>query len=275
MTVLHCSALNYLCTMHRYFVELGYKGTNYCGWQVQPNGIAVQQKLNDALSVLCKENIETTGCGRTDTGVHALQFFAHFDTSHHIVDREEFIYHLNALLPWDISIYTLIEVDEKCHARFDAIRRTYNYSVSLKKDPFSIDTSWYWRQKADMDKMNAAAALLLQHADFTCFAKKGGQQATNNCRIYSAQWSIKGDKIVFEISADRFLRGMVRAIVGTLIQLGTGKRTTEEFKAILQEGSRSDAGEAVPAHGLFLAEVLYPYIPPVQRTLFQYGYAGS
>ena len=252
--------------MHRYFLELAYKGSNYCGWQLQLNAITVQQKLNEALSIVSNQLVESTGCGRTDTGVHALQFFAHFDLKIAITDLEKFIYKLNSLLPVDIAIYNIYSVAPAAHARFDATSRSYRYFISSRKDPFLNETSWFWRSTPDIEKMNNVAALLLNHNDFTCFSKAHGQQATNLCTITNAQWIVNNARLLeFTVTANRFLRGMVRAMVGTMMQVGQQKLSLKEFENILQNGKRSDAGESVPPQGLFLSSIKYPYINSIER----------
>lgn len=254
--------------MFRYFLELAYKGSNYCGWQVQQNAVTVQQKLNEALSTVCNHAVETTGCGRTDTGVHASQFFAHFDIDKEITDSDKFIYQLNSLLPFDIAIYDIYKVGNEAHARFDATSRSYRYFICSRKDPFLNNISWFWRAEPDIEKMNLAAGMLLNHKDYACFSKAHGQQATNLCTISNAKWIIIEDHLLeFNVSANRFLRGMVRAMVGTMMMLGHDKITLKDFENILQHGKRSDAGESVPAHGLFLSAVTYPFIQQKERHI--------
>ena len=247
--------------MFRYFLELGYKGTNYCGWQMQNNAVTVQQKLNEALAVVFNQTIETTGCGRTDTGVHASEFFMHFEVETEIRDSGKLIYQLNSLLPFDIAIYNIYNVAENAHARFDAISRSYRYFLSTRKDPFLNETAWYWRSDLNIELMNSAAAFMLNNKDFTCFSKAGGQQSTNLCNLMYAEWKVHSNHLIeFTVTSNRFLRGMVRAMVGTMMLVGQEKLTLQEFTIILQNGSRSDAGESVPPQGLFLTEVQYPYI---------------
>ncbi|MEP7263944.1 MAG: tRNA pseudouridine(38-40) synthase TruA [Bacteroidota bacterium] len=254
--------------MPRYFLELAYKGTAYCGWQIQQNAITVQQKLDESLSVLLRHPAETLGCGRTDTSVHASQFFAHFDTENSITDAEKFCYQLNSLLPFDISIYNLIPVADDAHARFDATSRSYRYFISTIKNPFLKDAAWYWRTTPDLALMNKAAAELLSFTDFSSFAKAGGQQLTNNCIITEAQWINNDGLLEFRITANRFLRGMVRSIVGTLLDAGQQKISIDEFREIIENKNRSDAGESVSPHGLYLSKINYPYINSVERKIF-------
>lgn len=254
--------------MSRYFLELAYKGTAYCGWQIQQNAITVQQKLDESLAVLLKHPVETLGCGRTDTGVHASQFFAHFDTENEIADAEKFCYQLNSLLPFDISIYNLIKVADDAHARFDATSRSYRYFISTSKNPFLKDAAWFWRTSPDLELMNEAAKELLSFTDFSSFAKSGGQQFTNNCTITEAKWIDNDGLLEFRITANRFLRGMVRAVVGTLLEVGQKKIGIEEFRNIIENKNRSDAGESVSPHGLYLSKIIYPYINSVERKIF-------
>lgn len=246
--------------MPRYFLQLSFHGGKFHGWQVQDNAHSVQAEVNNALKTLLGKTIETTGCGRTDTGVHALQFFLHFDAD--VVENEtDFVYHLNCLLPFEIAIQRIISVGENCHARFDATSRTYRYFIHRRKDPFLNDVSHYFPFQVDMEKMNEAAAILKEHHDFSCFSKSRTQVKTNICKISAAGWTMKEDQLVFEITADRFLRNMVRAIVGTLLEVGEGHTSISEFSEIIENKQRSGAGVSVPGQGLFLTRVTYPYIP--------------
>jgi tRNA pseudouridine38-40 synthase len=246
--------------MARYFIELAYKGTNYHGWQIQNNATSVQAHLNNALSVLTRSNIETVGCGRTDTGVHASQFFAHFDSPEPLEPNLEIVYKLNAILPFDISILSVNMVHDDAHARFDATARSYSYYIATKKEIFQKDYTLFFPSDLNLEKMNLMAALLLNHQDYGCFSKSGGQQFTNLCTITQAQFVEAGNYVRFKITANRFLRGMVRAIVGTMIEIGKGKITEQEFKELLLSGDRKLAGPSVPAEGLFLEEIKYPYL---------------
>ena len=243
----------------RYFIQLSYKGTNYCGWQIQPNGITIQEVITKALSTILNEKIDLTGAGRTDTGVHALYYIAHFDsenTSLHIDNT--LIYKLNSFLPKDISIQQIFSVKSDANARFDAISRTYLYYIHQQKDPFLEETSWYFPHKLNIDLMNQASDILLLYTDFTSFSKLHTDVKTNNCKIFKSQWTIDNYKLQFEIKADRFLRNMVRAVVGTLIDVGKEKITLDDFIEIIESKNRSNAGISVPAHGLFLASIEYP-----------------
>ena len=213
----------------RYFIELAYKGTNYHGWQYQPNAASVQETLNKALSMLLKTDIDIVGAGRTDTGVHAKQMFAHFDYDSEI-DSQHLVQKLNSFLPKDIVIFNIIKVTDEAHARFDATKRTYEYHINITKDAFTNDDSWLYQNALDLDKMNQACQLLFKYNDFECFSKTNTDVHTFNCVIFEADWKQIGNKIVFTISADRFLRNMVRAIVGTMINIGTGKINEADFR---------------------------------------------
>jgi tRNA pseudouridine38-40 synthase len=245
----------------RYFIKLSYAGTAYHGWQVQENTAqTVQQVLNDALSMLLREKVETTGCGRTDTGVHAREFYAHFDSEKADLHKNEehWLYKLNSVLPQDIAVQRLIGVSEDAHARFSAVSRTYEYIISTKKDPFLQQWAWQHWKSMDTGEMNKAAEALFDYLDFSAFSKSNTQVKTNNCKISHARWETRGDLMVFTITADRFLRNMVRAIVGTLTDTGQGKLTIEQFRNIIEGKNRSDAGASVPACGLYLTRVEYP-----------------
>lgn len=243
----------------RYFIQLSYLGTNYCGWQYQPNSTSIQEVLCKAFKTILQEKIEITGAGRTDTGVHASYYIAHFDSIQNDLHNDpKLLYKINGILPIDIAVQKLFPVNSEAHARFDALKRTYNYYIHQQKDPFLIDTSWYFPYKLDTDLMNHACEMLTQFTDFTSFSKLHTDVKTNNCKIYQAKWMIDDYKLQFTITADRFLRNMVRAIVGTLIELGKGKINLEEFVLIIESKNRSEAGMSVPAQGLFLAGIEYP-----------------
>lgn len=247
----------------RYFIELAFKGTEYHGWQVQKNAIGVQKLVDEALSKVFREEIHTIGCGRTDTGVHAKQLFAHFDIVNAALEirNEQFLKRINALLPFDIVIKELFEVKSGAHARFDAISRSYDYYIHFEKDPFLRDYSWQIRDVPDLEKMNRAASIMMEYHDFSCFSKSNTQVRTNICEIKFAEWAWLDEKrLVFHITANRFLRNMVRAIVGTLIEIGQGKQEIDFIREVLASKSRSMAGVSVPACGLFLSEVIYPDI---------------
>jgi tRNA pseudouridine38-40 synthase len=262
----------------RYFIELAYDGTAYHGWQVQQNAHSVQEALNKALAIILRQPVETTGCGRTDTGVHAKEFFAHFDLEDDgslPIDHSETetdghglltmayglkVRGLNSILPADISIKNIIPVHEGAHARFDATLRSYQYHIHFNKDPFLRGYSWQLRDVPDMELMNQAAAMIMDYIDFSCFSKSNTQVKTNNCKISRAEWVKTEQGMVFHISADRFLRNMVRAIVGTLMMVGKGEIPPEAVRGIIESKNRSNAGMSVPACGLYLTEVKYPYL---------------
>lgn len=254
--------------MHRYFLRLSYKGTNYSGWQIQENAISVQEKLNQALSLILDEDIQSVGCGRTDTGVHAKQFYVHFDCSRIPSDTDKIIYQLNAVLPYDICIAELIPVDAKAHARFDATSRTYEYFIAGHKNPFFKEFAMLGFMNPDPELMNKACTHLFKYNDFSSFSKSNTQVKTNICTITKAQWVVKDDLLIFTISADRFLRGMVRAIVGTMVDIGTRKMDSDEMATIIESKNRKEAGSSVPACGLFLSKVEYPYLPKISSPTF-------
>jgi tRNA pseudouridine38-40 synthase len=241
----------------RYFIELSYNGKAYHGWQNQPNVISVQEIVEDALSKLLQTKIDVVGAGRTDTGVHAEQLFAHFDFDESI-DSEKLIFKLNSFLPKDISVQHIFVVKADAHARFDALSRTYNYKISLKKDVFNSDGSYYLKHQLDIDKMNEAAKVLFDYRNFKCFSRSNTDVKTYHCTIMMAEWRSQNNQLIFTIKADRFLRNMVRAIVGTILDVGLGKTTIEEFHGIIKSEDRTKAGASVPAHGLYLSIIEYP-----------------
>jgi tRNA pseudouridine38-40 synthase len=241
----------------RYFLELSYNGKAYHGWQNQPNAITVQEVLENALSTLLRTTIEIVGAGRTDTGVHALQMFAHFDCSSKL-DIAQLKYNLNSFLPKDIAIQNIFEVKKDAHARFDAISRTYLYRICTEKDAFNFDKVYYINNDLHIDKMNEASKILFEYNNFECFSKTNTDVKTFNCKIIKAEWVKKNNELHFTIEADRFLRNMVRAIVGTLIRVGTGKLEIKDMHTIIKSKNRSEAGYSVPAHGLYLSKIEYP-----------------
>ena len=241
----------------RYFIRFSYFGKAYHGWQNQPNAITVQEVLEKALTTLLRQKIEVVGAGRTDTGVHAKEMFAHFD-SDPIADLNELTYRLNAFLPEDIATQEIIRVKADAHARFDAVERTYEYWVVQQKSPFHSDFAHCVTYPLDLYAMNKAASYLLEHTDFQCFSKSNTDVKTYLCDIRHAGWEKKEDKMVFTITADRFLRNMVRAIVGTLLDVGMGKMTPGEINTVITGKDRGGAGVSVPAKGLYLTKVLYP-----------------
>lgn len=241
--------------MKRYLLELSYKGTNYQGWQIQPNGDTVQSVLNQALSVILRKNIETTGCGRTDTGVHALQFFAHFDGPDELPPR--MLSSLNGILPHDIAVFGVRQVESDFNARFQAVSRTYEYRIIFEKNPFLHHLAVLRFQPLDLTAMNEACELLVGEKDFSCFSKVHTDVRNYICNVVSARWFYREDVLIFEITANRFLRNMVRAVVGTMLEVGEGKINLEKFSDILVSKDRKQAGTSVPAHGLFLVSVAY------------------
>ena len=244
--------------MPRYFIYLSYDGCNYHGWQVQPNAPTVQEKLESALTLLMRNPVAVTGAGRTDTGVNASTMVAHADFSEEI-DCKQIVYRLNKILPPDIAIHYIKRVKDSAHARLDATSRRYRYYVSTAKNPFNRRYSCRLTGEIDFDAMNEAAAVLPEYTDFTSFSKLHTDTKTNNCKIAYARWSrLSADEWVFEIEADRFLRNMVRAIVGTLLMIGRGKIAKEQIREIIEKKQRSEAGDSAPAQALFLEEVKYP-----------------
>jgi tRNA pseudouridine38-40 synthase len=242
--------------MSRYFITFSYDGTAYHGWQIQPHSISVQEQLQKALSTLLRQSIEIVGAGRTDTGVHARKMVAHFDFGE--LDCSQLVYKLNKMLPKDIAVYKVEQVSEDMHARFSAKSRTYHYFLHLSKDPFLRVYSWQMYGDLDFDLMNKAALVLMEYRDFTSFSKVNTDTKTNDCTITEAHWDRVGDnQWRFTISANRFLRNMVRAIVGTLVEVGRGKLTIEQLRQVIEAKDRCRAGDSVPGNALFLVEVLY------------------
>lgn len=256
--------------MQRYFIELSYDGTAYHGWQIQPNASTVQECLDKALSIYFRQPVASLGCGRTDSGVHATQFYAHFDLEipnaetpeekTKVPDPLRSVTGINSLLPYQIAIKRVFAVDNDAHARFGATERAYHYQIHFHKDPFKLNRSWLYKGELDMDAMNEAAKLLLDYTDFSCFSKSNTQTFTNNCKVMEAFFEIKDEGLQFTIRADRFLRNMVRAIVGTLIRIGKKELNLIDFKQIIESKNRSNAGQSVPACGLYLVNVIYPFV---------------
>lgn len=242
----------------RYFMTLSYRGTNYHGWQFQSNALTVQEEVEKALSALLRIPTAVVGAGRTDTGVHALKYVAHFDTEQSIDELESFLYHLNLLLPRDIAAKAINPVRSDAHARFDAIEREYSYFISREKDPFGRETSWQYYVALDVEAMNEAADWLLQFDDFTSFAKLNSGNKTNICSVTHASWIEKDNRMIFKIKANRFLRNMVRAITGTLVDVGRGKISPDDFRDIIAARDLSLSGSSAPAQGLFLSDIRYP-----------------
>ncbi len=241
----------------RYFIELSYNGTSYHGWQKQPNAITIQEVLESSLSTLLSSKTEVFGAGRTDAGVHAKQIIAHFNHEASL-DADRLVYKLNAILPAEIAVKKISRVHENAHARFDAISRSYEYIVTLSKDPFKIKRAYYIKKDLDINLMNKGAKLLLNYTNFKCFSKSKTDVKTYNCTITEAKWERKEDVLIFSISANRFLRNMVRAIVGTLIEIGENKLSIDDLIRIIKSEDRGEAGYSVPAHGLYLTKVQYP-----------------
>jgi tRNA pseudouridine38-40 synthase len=250
--------------MNRYFIKLAFDGTNYHGWQIQRNARTIQQVLTDAISMMLRSKISLTGCGRTDTGVHATEFYAHFEWNEDLTlsDREKLTFKLNSYLDEDLVIYSIFPVGTRVHARFSATARTYKYYISRLKNPFTTRYRYYMYNPPDAGIMNQGAEFLLSVNDFSSFSKTSADTKTNICRVSHARWEEAGNELIFTITADRFLRNMVRAIVGTLLDHGSGKISFNEFRQIIAGKNRSDAGESVPAAGLFLVAVEYPILTP-------------
>jgi tRNA pseudouridine38-40 synthase len=242
----------------RYFIECAYRGTNYSGWQIQDNSLTVQAEIEEALSTLLKHKIDITGSSRTDTGVHAVQQMAHFDMANEISDCDNLVYRMNKLLPFDISIQKIFNVADNYHSRFEAISRKYEYRISRKKNPFRRGLTYEFNGNINIELMNEASKILFKHINYQCFSKIHTNVLTFNCTILEAQWEEKQeDLLVFSIKANRFLRGMVRTIVGTLLEVGLGKISLTAFEEIILSKDRKKAGRSVPAEGLFLMEVNY------------------
>ena len=242
----------------RYFIELSYLGKNYHGWQRQPNAKSIQEVIENSLSLLLNATISVVGCGRTDSGVHASQFFLHFDTKS-VLNEEQLKFKLNAFLPIDIAIYQIFLVDKEVHARFTASYRSYEYRISLEKNPFLAEMSWQLNfAQLDLNKMNKASRILLEYENFKCFSRSKTDVKTYNCDVTNAVWKKENDLLIFYITANRFLRNMVRAIVGTLIEVGKNNLSLDEFREIIKGQDRNKAGASVKAKGLFLTEVGYP-----------------
>jgi tRNA pseudouridine38-40 synthase len=247
----------------RYFIELSYKGTPFCGWQLQPNVPTVQGELEKALGLLLREPVRLTGAGRTDTGVHALYYVAHFDTVRENLHSDtSFISKINGIIPREISVRRIVAVLSDAHARFDAVSRTYYYRIATRKNPFTSDLAYHYYRPLDVAKMNEAAAILTEYNDFTSFSKLHGNAATNLCDVLYAQWADdeNSGELRFVITANRFLRNMVRAIVGTMMDIGLGKYPPAHIREIILERDRAAAGSSVPPQGLYLAKIYYHHL---------------
>ncbi|MFD1614368.1 tRNA pseudouridine(38-40) synthase TruA [Gelatiniphilus marinus] len=241
----------------RYFIEFSYNGSAYHGWQIQPKALTVQEVLESALSTLLRIPISVMGAGRTDTGVHASQMFAHFDFNKDL-DVDNVIFKLNSFLPKDIAVHNIFKVKADAHARFNALSRTYLYRISTKKNVFTFNQTFYVRQILDVEKMNEASKILCNYKDFQCFSKSNTDVKTYYCKIMKAEWVLVNSELQFTVQADRFLRNMVRAIVGTMVNIGLGKTTVEDLQQIIASKNRSEAGFSVPAQGLYLTKIEYP-----------------
>jgi tRNA pseudouridine38-40 synthase len=241
----------------RYFAEIAYSGTSYHGWQEQKNALGLQQVISEAMTILLKTGIKITGSGRTDTGVHALRQVAHFDVENP-VDAENLRFRLNRFLPDDISILRIFPVHEKAHARYSAIARTYEYWITYEKNPFMIRRAWYIRNPLDIDLLNRAAGIMLEFNDFESFSRVKTDVNHFRCQLHSAGWKAEGDILKFNIESDRFLRGMVRTVVGTMVEMARGKISFKELRNIIDKKDRRLAGPAAPAHGLYLIKIDYP-----------------
>lgn len=245
----------------RYFIKISYKGTDYHGWQSQANAAnTVQEICAKGMEKIFRHPVKLTGCGRTDTGVHAEVFFAHFDSENETLapDKEKWLYKLNSVIPFSVAFHDIIAVKPTANARFGATARTYRYIITQEKNPFLIGFAWHFPHALDIKKMNEAARKLKQYKEFSSFKKTHTQNKTDHCTIKHAEWKKEGDKLVFTITADRFLRNMVRAIVGTMINVGNGRCTVEEFCRIIENKNRKHAGASVPACGLYLSKIEYP-----------------
>lgn len=244
--------------MTRYFLELSYDGSEYSGWQIQPNGVTIQETIEKSISKLLHCDTKVVGCGRTDTGVHASQYFAHFNTEmREKVEDPDFLYHLNCTIPRDIAIKNIREVSSDVHARFSATERQYKYYISTVKSSFNYRHAYQFFVPLNVEQMNKAAELLIKTNDFTSFAKLHSDNSTNICRVNHAAWHYEGDMLIFTISANRFLRNMVRSITGTLINVGKGKLTIDEFQQIIDYRDNTKASSSAPANGLFLTKITY------------------
>lgn len=247
----------------RYFLEVSYKGTNYSGFQIQKNANTIQAEIEKALGIILKKKISLTGSSRTDTGVHAIQNYFHFDIDIPLVSLNQngddtLLYNLNSILPWDIAAQKIILVKENSNCRFDALKREYKYFIYQRKNPFLMDRSYYYPYKLDLKKLNEAAGIIKEKKNFTSFSKKKTQLKSFECTIYESEWIIENESLVYHVIANRFLRGMVRALTSTMLKIGRGKLSIAEFISIIDAEDFAKANFAVPAHGLFLISVQYP-----------------
>lgn len=244
--------------MNRYILALAFKGTNFHGWQIQPNARSVQEELMNSLTIILKEKINLIGAGRTDTGVHASFYVAHFDIKQKIENKDKFLSNLNGILDKHIAIYDLLEIDNNFNSRFDALSRTYKYYINKRKEPFQTQYSYYFKYQLNIDLMNQACEILKEYEDFKSFEKLHSDTKTSICKIYDAKWTETQNQLIFTIKADRFLRNMVRSIVGTMIDIGREKLNLDEFSKVIEAKERQKAGASAKAHGLFLVDIEYP-----------------
>lgn len=242
--------------MHRYFIELAYLGTRYSGFQIQQNAVTIQSEVEKALETLFREKYLLTGSSRTDAGVHALQNYFHFDSQLRLDDLTKKVYNLNAILPYDISVKNFFEVKLNAHSRFDAIRREYGYYIYESKNPFLKDRAFFFPYQPDLGLMNEAASLLKEYIDFTTFSKRNTQVNNFNCTIIKSEWTYLEDRLCYNVSANRFLRGMVKGLVGTMLRVGLRKITVEEFRQVILSKDCALADFSVPSHGLYLEKVV-------------------
>ena len=243
--------------MSRYFIEVSYRGTHFSGFQVQSNAVTIQAEIEKALQILFKEDFSITGSSRTDAGVHALQNYFHFDTEITTIDQDRKVYNLNAILPVDIVVKRIFKVTDTAHCRFDAIRREYLYHISSKKDPFLNDRAFYYPYALNIDSLNEAAAILMLHNDFTSFSKRNTQVNNFICTLSASEWILRDNMLLYHVAGNRFLRGMVKGLVGTMLLVGSGKISLQEFEQIILSRDCTNANFSVPPHGLFLDKVIY------------------
>ena len=243
--------------MPRYFIEVSYKGTNYSGFQIQQNANSIQAEVEKAFKIFFKKKFELTGSSRTDAGVHAFQNFFHFDVDEQLNFQNDFQYNLNSIIPKDIVIKKIFPVNDSAHCRFDAVSREYKYFIYQDKDPFLQDTAFYYPYKLDLGKLNQAAQQIITCEDFTSFSKRNTQVKNFICQILKSEWYVEEDKIIYNVTANRFLRGMVKGLVGTMLRIGTNKISLNEFSKIIEKKDCNKADFSPPSHGLFLNVVNY------------------
>jgi tRNA pseudouridine38-40 synthase len=241
---------------NRYFLQIAFRGSHYHGWQKQNDVITVQDVLSEHISVVLAEEVQLHGCGRTDAGVHAKNYFLHFDTKQKL--NRDFVHKMNGFLPEDIAVHAIFLNKERIHARYDALQRSYEYWISTKKNPFMNGLAVFMNEVADIELMNEASAILQEYEDFESFSKSNNSHSHYLCTLYEAQWRREKELLIFRITANRFVRSMVRMIVGTILMIGNKKITIREFRSIIEAKNRQLAGKSVPAHGLYLVDVIYP-----------------